>query len=144
MVYGAGHIPSTWGFYPHGHSFDDEALSVSLRTRVNRKKLASKEAARARKSFERKRIRALRDFGVLYWTLATSSCIILYRINFCLQRCSLFLPVSNNAYSSGFAKHNSVIQWYILCSSYFKFDFFLAWKVMLKFLTLLMLMSSTM
>ncbi|EPB76061.1 hypothetical protein ANCCEY_04839 [Ancylostoma ceylanicum] len=50
-----GHFPSSLEFLPHEHFFDHDEYPVPLRARVNRKKLASKKAAKARKTFEKKK-----------------------------------------------------------------------------------------
>ncbi|KIH42820.1 hypothetical protein ANCDUO_27190, partial [Ancylostoma duodenale] len=50
-----GHFPSSLEFFPNDHFLDHAAYPVPLRTRVNRKKLASKKAAKARKSFQKKK-----------------------------------------------------------------------------------------
>ncbi|KIH43651.1 hypothetical protein ANCDUO_26338, partial [Ancylostoma duodenale] len=49
------HFSGSLDFFPHDHLLDHAAYPVPLRARVNRKKLASKKAAKARKSFEKKK-----------------------------------------------------------------------------------------
>ncbi|EYC00396.1 hypothetical protein Y032_0116g602 [Ancylostoma ceylanicum] len=50
-----GHFSSSLEFLPHDHFIDYAAYPVPLRARVNRKKLASKKTAKARKAFEKRK-----------------------------------------------------------------------------------------
>ncbi|RCN49169.1 hypothetical protein ANCCAN_04742 [Ancylostoma caninum] len=49
------HFSGSLDFFPNDHFLDHAAYPVPLRARVNRKKVASKKAAKARKSFQKKR-----------------------------------------------------------------------------------------